>query len=104
MVYYTAEGNTEPLEVRLTRKRETVGLNGATVTFAMQQRNGDKQITGSANVTDADAGKVEFVWGGSDLDSPGIYDAEFDVTYASGKLQSYPGRETLVVVVRPSVD
>lgn len=66
-----------------------VDLTGATVTFYMKNKRTRtvKVSAGACTVTDAVSGAVEFRWGASDLDEPGLYEAEFRVAHADGKPQ-----------------
>lgn len=86
-------GNTAPaFAVQLTRARDgtVFDLTGSSVAFYLREKNARtaKVSNQPCTITDAANGKVEYRWASGDLDLTGIYDAEFRVTLASGKVQS----------------
>lgn len=66
-----------------------VNLTGATAVFYMkhQRAKAAKVSAAAAVITDATNGLVEYRWASTDLDVPGIYDAEFRITHSDGKFQ-----------------
>lgn len=80
-------------------------LTGATVGFRMRARGTGTAVvlTGTAAaVTPATSGVVEYTWGAGDTATPGVYDAEWVLTYA-GSVQTVPTTGYLVVVVEPAI-
>ena len=67
-----------------------VPLTGATVAFYFRHVNETvaKVSAGSCNITDAPNGKVEYRWTAGDLAVPGLYNAEFRITFADTTIQS----------------
>ena len=67
-----------------------ISLAGASVTFYFrEQANPVAKVSGSSvSITDAANGKVEYQWAATDLDVPGVYDAEFRVEFSDGRKQS----------------
>lgn len=77
-----------------------VPLTGCTVQFAMRSRdNQNLVISGVASVVDAPTGKVSYQWGVSDTNTSGSYYAEFVVTYANGRKESFPNGDYIEVHV-----
>lgn len=78
--------------VQLLRQNDgsVVSLVGATVAFYFRHVDSKtaKVSAGSCNITDAANGKVEYRWQTGNLDSPGLYNAEFRVTFADATIQS----------------
>ena len=76
------QGDSTPLEATLRIDSSVADLVGATITFRMSQREGAKIVTvPSAEHAEADSGRVEVPWLASDLDTPGLFDAEFEVDF-----------------------
>jgi len=69
-----------------------VDLTDATVRFQMRLPEGNKyKVNAQATVDDAVTGQVSYAWGANDLSQPGEFDAQFEVTYPGGKVQTtYP--------------
>lgn len=77
-----------------------VNLTGATVTLLMTAQGASSpSVNAAATVTNAAGGQVQYDWGTSDTATAGTYYAEFEVTFASGKKQTFPNDRHLVVVV-----
>ncbi len=55
------------------------------------------------DVDDADAGEVSYTWQDGDTDTPGTYYAEFVVDWSGSRLQTYPPRGYLVIVIAPKL-
>lgn len=69
-----------------------VDLTGATVRFQMRFPEGNKyRVNAQAVIDDPVQGKVSYAWGANDLSQHGEYQAQFEVTFAGGKVQTtYP--------------
>lgn len=66
-----------------------VDLTGTTVTFYMRHKRGRTAAVsaGTCTITDATNGKVEYRWAATDLDQPGLYEAEFRIVHTDTKPQ-----------------
>jgi hypothetical protein len=80
-----------------------LNLSLATVTFRMRLRGSATlaTLTGAASVVDALTGVVEFAWGAGDSAAPGVFDAEWILTYAGGT-QTVPTAGYVTVVIEPT--
>ena len=59
-----------------------------------------KVTAGSVDyVTDGSNGQVEYKWAVGDTDAVGMFDAEFEVTWADGRKQTFPHDSNLLVEV-----
>ena len=69
-------------------------LTGATVVFSMRnvETNVLKVTNAAATLVDANAGTIEYSWAAADVDTEGIFEAEFKVTIGSEPLRVPNGR------------
>ena len=93
------QGDTKPLDRTLRRGASAIDLTGSAVEFHMQQRDGDKAVTITCSLPDAAAGETRATWAVGDVDTAGTYDAEWQITYSSGVIETIPntGTEPLVI-------
>ena len=78
-----------------------VDLTGATVTFTMRNRSDAtvKVNAASCTVTSATAGEVEYRWAATDLDTAGIYDGEFCITFSGPTILTLPSNNYIEIEV-----
>lgn len=88
------EGSRRPffaVTVKSVLTNAAVSLSGASAVFYLREQKSDDtpKVNGVACViTDAAAGELEYRWAASDLDTPGIYDAIFDITFSDSLKQA----------------
>ena len=84
-----------------------VDLTGATVKLLMKEIGGAALKVNAAGTVDPDQvnnkGKVSYAWAAVDTDTPGTYEAEWEVTL-SGKQQSFPNDSYLVIRILDDLD
>lgn len=95
------QGNTRPffsVQIVNDLTNGPVDFTGASVAFYFrEQKARAAKVSGAAcTITDAVNGLVEYRWAATDLDVPGVYDAEFRITHTDGKLQTVPVRGVVV--------
>ena len=59
----------------------------------------DDNKAGNVTVTDAANGKVKYEWQDGDTDAAGSYQAEWEVTYSDGTIETYPNDGYLYVEI-----
>lgn len=100
--FWIKEDDTSPvLEATLTDENgNAVDLTGASVDFHMRRQLDDTlKVDGTASIIDAANGKVQYSWSSGDTDTTGKYDAEFEVTYSSGDIETFPNHENIVIKI-----
>lgn len=80
-------------------------LTGHTVLFLMRPaKDATPTINAAAVVVDAPAGVVRYDWAAVDVDTEGVYLAEFEVTEtATGKKQTFPNFGHIAVVIQADI-
>lgn len=85
------QGDTEPaITAVLTRSSLPESLATALGVRFQMRRADDKvyTINAVAQIVDPVAGTVRYVWGASDLNVPGEYLVQWEVTYAGGRIET----------------
>jgi hypothetical protein len=106
--FYIKENDTRPaITANLTDANDAaVNLTGASVKFNMRvdPAGAVKINLGTAIIEDAEAGQVSYPWTTSDTDTPDDFEAEFQVTFAGGAVQTFPGRNWIAVHIIDDID
>jgi hypothetical protein len=103
-IYVKAGDAGSTLEQTLKRDGSAVDLTGASVRFIMSESpTSTPKVDAAATIVDASAGKVRYTWQASDLDAPGRYIAEWQVTFAGGAIETYPIGGYLSIQVDPDL-
>jgi hypothetical protein len=101
--FYIKQNDTRPaIAANLTdANAAAVNLTGATVKFSMRVEPAGtvKVSAAAATIDDAEAGQVSYNWTASDTNTADDYEAEFQVTFVGGAVQTFPGRNWIAVHV-----
>ena len=99
--FYIKQNDTRPaITANLTDANDAaVNLTGSTVKFNMRvdPAGTTKVSLQGVTIEDAEAGQVSYAWTSSDTDTADDYEAEFQVTFAGGAVQTFPGRNWIAV-------
>lgn len=77
-----------------------VDLTTATsVLFLMRNAIVGLKVNALATITAAATGAVAYTWTGTDTDTAGLYDGEFQVTWGSGKIETFPNDSYLKIKI-----
>lgn len=73
------------------------------VRFIVVDAKGTKIIDSDAQVSSAPEGRVRYLWQQGDTDNVGNYRAEFEVTFADGRVGTYPNDRYLNIRILPDL-
>lgn len=100
------KGDTGPRLLYALSPASEVVLTGATVRFSMRSRQaGTIRIDRAAAVIVTDTGTptVAYDWRAGDTAVAELCDAEFEVTYAGGVIETFPNSGFIAVVVTDDI-
>jgi hypothetical protein len=81
-----------------------VDLTGSTVKLIMKNRStGVEKVNAACVIVTPAAGAVRYDWTGTDTDTAGTYDVEFQVTLPTTKKLTCPNNKHLECLVYPDV-
>ncbi len=101
-VFYIKKGDSAPPVEATLRKadRSAIDLTDATsVNFQMGEIDSPAEI-----VDPPTSGQVRYDWGASETDAPGVYSAEFKITWGDGREQTVPSRGYIRVYITEDVE
>jgi len=106
MAFYIKQNDTSPsLQATLKDGADNaVDLTAATVRFHMRQLGSQTvKVDSAATVSDADNGVVYYQWSASDTDTIGSFEAEFEVTFSGGEIESFPNNRFIQVEITDDI-
>lgn len=105
--FFIKQGDTHPIyRATLTDGTgEVVDLTTAdSVRFLMRPRDGSEAtVTATATFGTKADGEVLYAWTESDTQDAGWYDAEFEVTWNPGEIETFPNDRHLLIRIHPQI-
>ena len=102
--FYIKQNDTAPaIEVVLTDSngRAKALTQVSTVKFNMSTDTGERVVTlGTGAIVNSDRGIVSYTWQTGDTSNTGLHDAEFQVTYNNGQIETFPNDGYIKVIVK----
>lgn len=75
-----------------------IDLTGTTVKFYMKKYKATTpKINATAAIVNEDAGIVRYLWQTGDTDTAGSYQAEFQITYDDGAVETFPNADFIQI-------
>ena len=96
--FHLKQNDTSP--ALLYRLDPAVNLAGASVVFNMRPRGGGEAVVDRAAASiegDPSDGVVRYDWDAQDTAAAGRFEAEFEVTYTDGTVETFPNADFIVV-------
>ena len=106
MEFFIKQNDDSPsmLATMLDANDDVVPLNGATVRFHMRTLGSRTLVVDEAAVVaDAPNGLVRYDWNVSDTATAGSFQAEFEVTYADGGVETFPNDSYISVTIHDDI-
>lgn len=106
MAFFIKQNDTSPaLQATLKDASGTaIDLSGSTVRFHMRQVGATSaKVDAAATVSDADGGVIYYQWSASDTDTIGSFEAEFEVTFSGGEIESFPNNRFIQVEITDDI-
>lgn len=106
MAFFIKQNDTSPA-LKATLKDgldAAVDLTGASVRFHMRP-TGDTtaKVDAAAVIENADNGIVYYNWNAADTDTIGSYEAEFEVTFTGGEIETFPNNRFIEVEITDDI-
>lgn len=102
--FWIKKGDTSPaIEATLEDSKgdaidlSSSGKDASSVDFHMVDSADNTIVDSSATFVDKANGKVSYSWSSGDTDEAGLFEAEWEVTYNDGTIETFPNFENLVV-------
>lgn len=103
-VFHLKKRDTSP--ALLYRLDPAVNLAGASVVFNMRPRGGGAVVVdrAAASIKGAPSdGVVRYDWDPADTAAAGRFEAEFEVTYSDGTVETFPNNDFIVVQINGDI-
>jgi len=106
MAFFIKQNDTSPA-LQATLKDglgAVVDLTGASIRFHMR-KTGDTtaKVDATAVIENADNGLVYYSWVAADTDTIGSYEAEFEVTFTGGEIETFPNNRFIDVEITDDI-
>lgn len=89
-----------PLDAALVDANGPINLTtAASVKLILKTASGSTQIIGTCSIVSAVAGTVRYLWQTSDTASVNTFNAEFEITWNDGKIETVPNSGYFEVAV-----
>lgn len=101
-MFVIKQDNTSPSIQAVLRAadKSVVDLNGASVRFIMTHESGSPAIDRPATILDVENAIVQYLWQEGDTTKPGVFFAEFEVTYRDLTVESFPNNGSIIIKVK----
>ena len=102
MAFYIKQNDTSPaLQATLKDSNDTaIDLSNSSVQFHMRKIGSTTaKIDRAATISDADNGTVYYSWQSGDTDTIGSFEAEFQVTFAGGEIETFPNNRYIQIEI-----
>lgn len=106
MAFYIKQNDTSPFLLATLKdaNENLIDLTAATVRFHMRRVGStDAVVDGAAIVVNEDQGTVRYEWQAADTAQIGSYQAEFEVTYSGGVIETFPNNGYIRVEIKDDI-
>jgi hypothetical protein len=90
--FFIKRNDTSPIFRAILKDGDgvVVDVTGATVRFHMVDQARVLKVDAAAVINAGSSGDVQYEWIAADTDTAGFFDAEFEVTFATSRVETFP--------------
>jgi len=102
MKFYIKQNDTAPILAATLKDADEVAVNltGSSVRFHMREVGSTtSKVDADAVLVDASGGQVKYTWAADDTDTIGSYQAEFEVTFGDGSVETFPNNGYVLIEI-----
>lgn len=102
MAFYIKRNDTSPILNATLKDGDgaAVDLAGTSVALKMKAVNDTSlKVDSACTIVDASNGKVRYTWAATDTNTRGSYQAEFQVTYSGGAIETFPNDGYVSIII-----
>ena len=106
MAFYIKQNDTSPYLLATLKdgNENLIDLTSATVRFHMRKIGSSvATVDAAAIVVSEDQGTVKYEWQAADTAQIGSYQAEFEVTYSGGAIETFPNNGYIRVEIKDDI-
>lgn len=106
MAFYIKQNDTSPaMQATLKDASDAaIDLTNCSVRFHMRQIGATAtKVDAAASIIDDDNGIVKYSWDAADTDTVGSFEAEFEVTFADGSIETFPNNRFIQVEITDDI-
>lgn len=106
MAFYIKQNDTSPNLRAILKDGDEVAINltDATINFHMRTVGGETAVVdAAASIVSAENGIVQYIWDAADTATVGSYQAEFEVTFAGGAVETFPNNGYIRVEITDDI-
>jgi hypothetical protein len=106
MAFYIKQNDTSP-NLRAILKdgdEDPINLTDAAIRFHMRTVGGETAVVDAdASIVTAESGVVQYIWDAADTATVGSYQAEFEVTFSGGAIETFPNNGYIRVEITDDI-
>ena len=106
MAFYIKQNDTAPIIIVTLKDGNDVAvdLTAASAVFKMRPVGQTTVKTSAAAIIhNADGGQVRYEWVAADTNTIGSYEAEFQVTFVDGKIETFPNSDFIRITITDDI-
>lgn len=101
MAFFIKQNDTSPAIKAFIKdsSESAINLSGADVKLHIKEVGGDTLLVKQMTIINAATGEVQYQWITGDTSEPATYNAEIQVTYSDGKIETFPNNGYFTITI-----